>query len=283
MLVDTHVHLYSDAYDPDRAQVVERAQLAGVEVLLLPAVDVASIQASLTLAGTTPGVFAMAGLHPTYLADAPSDAFESVERLSLDPRIVAIGETGLDYYWGRDHIDRQRASLEAHARLAVRRGLPLVLHNRDKKGSDECARDIVGILRDVRGTEPGGERLQGVFHCFGGPGWLAAEVAALDFYVGLGGTLTFKNAGVAEVIADVPLTRIILETDGPYLAPTPHRGSRNEPSYVPLVAQKLADARGLTFDEVARQTTENAFRLFERVPARLNPSGAPETSTRLEA
>ena len=119
MLVDTHVHLYSDAYDADRREVVQRATEAGVEVLLLPAVDVASIDAALALGDAHPGVFAMAGLHPTYLADAPADAFATVERMSRDPRIVAIGETGLDYYWSRDHIEAQRASLAAHARLAI--------------------------------------------------------------------------------------------------------------------------------------------------------------------
>ena len=262
MLVDTHVHLYSDRYDADRQAVIARSKQAGVDVLLLPAVDLASIDAALALADAEPGVFAMAGLHPTYLADAGPGAFERVERVSLDARIVAIGETGLDYYWSRDHADLQRQSLDAHARLAVRRGLPVVLHNRDQNGSDDCARDIVRILRDVRETEEGGERLAGVFHCFGGPDWLAAEAMDLGFYVGLGGTLTFKKSGVADAVRDVPLDRIVLETDGPYLAPAPHRGQRNEPAYVPLVAQALADARGLDLEAVARQTTENALRLF---------------------
>ena len=262
MLVDTHVHLYSDRYDADRDAVLARAQAAHVDVLLLPAVDVDSIGAALALADAEPGVFAMAGLHPTYLADAAPGAFDRVEAVSLDPRIVAIGETGLDYYWSRDHADAQRQSLDTHARLALRVGLPLVIHNRDQKGSDDCARDIVRILRDVRGSEPGGERLTGVFHCFGGPDWLTADVLDLGFYVGLGGTLTYKKSGVADAVRDVPLDRIVLETDGPYLAPTPHRGTRNEPSYVPLVAQALADARGTDVETVAEQTTANAVRLF---------------------
>ncbi len=278
MLIDTHVHLYSDAYDADRAEVVDRAQHAGVEVLLLPAVDVASVGAALELGDAYPGVFAMAGLHPTYLADA--DAFERVEQLSLDSRIVAIGETGLDYYWSRERADAQRASLEAHARLAIQRDLPIVLHNRDQAGSDDCARDIVRILTEVRASEPGGERLRGVFHCFGGPGWLAQAIRELDFYVGLGGTLTFKRAGVAEAIQDVPLDRIVLETDGPYLAPTPHRGGRNEPSYVPLVARALAQARGLSPDDVAERTTRNALRLFDRLPARLGDVVEPSTGSK---
>ena len=272
MLVDTHVHLYSDRYDPDRDAVIERARRAGVGVLLLPAVDAASIDAALALADAEPGVFVMAGLHPTYLADAGPDAFETVERISQDPRVVAIGETGLDYYWSRDHAETQRQSLDAHARLAARRGLPVVLHNRDQTGSDDCARDIVRILRDVRSSESG--ELTGVFHCFGGPDWLTAEAMDLGFYVGLGGTLTYKKSGVADAVRDVPLDRIVLETDGPYLAPTPHRGTRNEPAYVSLVAQALADARGLDLETVARRTTENAFRLFPRLAERTGEAEA---------
>ena len=260
-LVDTHVHLYADAYDADRDEVVQRATEAGVRQLVLPAVDLASIDAALALADRHPGVFAMAGIHPTYLADAPDDAPDQVERFLSDPRVVAVGETGLDYYWSREHEALQRDSLRAHARLAARHGLPLVLHNRDRQGSDAASEDLVAILREVR-AEPESARLGGVFHCFGGPPWLTEAVLDLGFHVGLGGTLTFKNAGVAEAVADVPLDRIVLETDGPYLAPTPHRGSRNEPAYVPLVAQRLADARGLSVDAVAEATTATARALF---------------------
>ena len=262
MFVDTHVHLYLDAYDADRDAVVERARQRGVETLVLPAVDVASIGQALGLCDRYPGVRAMAGLHPTYLADAAPDALDHVAAALADPRVVAVGETGLDYYWSRDHVAEQQASLAAHARLAVTHGLPLVLHNRDQKGSERTSEDLVRILREVRETEPGGEGLGGVFHCFGGPAWLAQEVLDLGFYVGLGGTLTFKNAGVAEAVRDVPLDRIVLETDGPYLAPVPHRGQRNEPAYVPLVAQRLAEVRGVDVGEVAAATTASARRLF---------------------
>ena len=262
MYVDTHLHLYHDAFDDDRDAVVAGARQHGVTTLVLPAVDVASIGAALALADRYPGVWAMAGLHPTYLADAAPDALDRVAAALADPRVVAVGETGLDYYWSRDHVAEQQASLQSHARLAVRHGLPLVLHNRDQKGSEQSSEDLVRLLREVRETAPHGERLGGVFHCFGGPPWLAAEVLDLGFYVGLGGTLTFKNAGVAEAVAEVPLDRIVLETDGPYLAPAPHRGGRNEPAYVPLVARRLAEVRGVTVDEVAAATTASARRLF---------------------
>ena len=262
-LVDTHVHLYATAYDADRDAVVARAAEAGVTQLILPAVDIASIHASLALAERHPGVFAMAGLHPTYLAEAGPDALDGVIPLLKEQSVIAVGETGLDYYWSTDHVDHQQDSLRAHARLAATHDLPLVLHNRDKQGRENCSRDLVRILREVESEGLG--PLTGVFHCFGGPQWLAAEVLDLGFHVGLGGTLTFKNAGVADAIDGIPLDRIVLETDGPYLAPTPHRGTRNEPAYVPLVAQRLAEVRGLALAEVARVTTATARRLF-RLP-----------------
>ena len=260
MLVDTHAHLYLDAFDGDRDAVVARARRAGVGAIVQPAVDVASVDAALALCDAYDGVWAMAALHPTYVADAAPDALDRIEAALADPRVLAVGESGLDYYWGREHEEAQRASLRAHARLAVRHGLPLVLHNRDVKGSDDASRDLVQILREVQAE--GGAALGGVFHCFGGPPWLAAEVLDLGFHVGLGGTLTFKNAGVAEAVADVPLDRIVLETDAPYLAPAPHRGKRNEPAYTALVAQRLAEVRGLSVEEVAEQTAATARALF---------------------
>ena len=260
MIVDTHAHLYLDAFDADRDAVVERARAAGVETVLQPAVDVASIGRALDLCDRYRGVWAMAALHPTYVADAEPDALDHVEAALADDRVLAVGESGLDYYWSREHEEAQRDSLRAHARLAIRYGLPLVLHNRDTKESDDASRDLVQILKEVQGEGEG--TLGGVFHCFGGPPWLAAEVLDLGFHVGLGGTLTFKNSGVAEAVADVPLDRIVLETDAPYLAPSPHRGTRNEPAYTALVARRLADLRGLPVEAVAERTTATARDLF---------------------
>ncbi len=265
MLVDTHVHLYLDAFDADRDAVVARARAAGVGPLLQPAVDVASVDAALALCDRYEDVYAMAALHPTYVAEAAPDALGAIEAALSDPRVLALGESGLDYYWSRDHEEDQRSSLRAHARLAIEHDLPLVLHNRDQKGSDDASRDLIEILRSVRADHPEGERLRGVFHCFGGPGWLVTDVLDLGFYVGLGGTLTFKNGGVPEVIGDVPIERIVLETDGPYLAPALHRGTRNEPAYVALVAQRLAELRGLTVEAISEQTTATAQTLF-RIP-----------------
>ena len=262
MYVDTHVHLYADAYDDDRDEVVDRARRAGVGALVLPAVDVASIGASLALCDRYDGVWAMAGLHPTYLADAAPDALDRVEQALGDPRVVAVGGDGARLLL--EPRPRARAARVARGPRPPRRrarppaGAPQPRRHRQRRVE---RRDLVDALRAVR-SEPGGDGLRGVFHCFGGPPWLAGEVMGLGFWVGLGGTLTFKNAGVAEAVAGVPLDRIVLETDGPYLAPTPHRGGRNEPAYVPLVAQRLAEARGLPVADVERATTENALRLF---------------------
>ncbi|HEX9950861.1 MAG TPA: TatD family hydrolase [Rubricoccaceae bacterium] len=261
MLVDTHAHLYLAAFDADRDAAVERARAAGVTRILMPPTDVASVQTALDVCDRYAGVWAMAAVHPTSVAEMADGDLDRIEAFLPDPRVVAVGETGLDYYWTRDDADAQRASLAAHARMARSADLPLVLHVRDRGASDECARDVVSVLHAVN-AEAGGSALRGVFHCFGGPRWLAAEALSLGFHVGLGGTVTYKKGGVPDAIADVPLERIVLETDAPYLAPTPHRGTRNEPAHVRVVAERLAFLRGISLGEVAEATTAAAEALF---------------------
>jgi TatD DNase family protein len=260
MLIDTHAHLYLAAFDADRDAAVERARAAGVTRILMPPTDVASVMTALDVCDRYSGVWAMAAVHPTSVAEMAVGDLDRIEAFLPDPRVVAVGETGLDYYWTRDDADAQRSSLAAHAHMARRADLPLVLHVRDRGASDECARDVVSVLHAVNAE--GGAPLRGVFHCFGGPTWLAEEAIGLGFHVGLGGTLTYKKGGVPDAIADVPLDRIVLETDAPYLAPTPHRGTRNEPAHVRLVAERLAALRGITPGEVAEATTAAAEALF---------------------
>ena len=261
-LIDTHAHVYSNRFTDDFADVVARAREADVAAVVLPAIDVPSVHASIELSRRYPGFFyAMAALHPSEVKDATDADVEAVRALCAEPEVVAVGESGLDYYWDRSFNEKQQEVLRRHARIAVETDLPLVLHNRDQKGSDASSRDLVAILREVQ-AEPGGERLRGVFHCFGGPAWLADEVLALGFHVGIGGTLTFRNGGVPEAIEAVPLERIVLETDAPYLAPEPFRGKRNEPAYVRHVAERLAEVKRVAFDEVAAITTANARALF---------------------
>ena len=261
MLVDTHAHLYLDRFAGDIESVIANAIQAGVVQVLQPAVDLPSIEAAVALCDRYPGLYAMAALHPTYVHEAPPDAIDRLRDALRHDAVIAVGETGLDYYWSLDHVEAQQASLRQHARLALEHDLPLVLHNRDKKGQEGSSRDLVRLLTE----ESGGAPYRGVFHCFGGPGWLAEEAMGLGFHLGLGGTLTYKNGGVPDAIAAVPLDRIVLETDAPYLAPVPHRGKRNEPAYVASVAQALADLLNLPGGEVEEATTATARTLF-RLP-----------------
>ncbi len=262
MLIDTHAHLYLERFDADRGAVVARAREAGVTSVVLPAIDVPSIYQALGLCERYEGFYAMAALHPSETKEANEADFEAVAALCDHPRVVAVGESGLDYYWDRTFDGRQHDSYRRHIRLAVEKDLPLILHIRDKNGRDEAHRDIVEILQDEKAASPQPARLRGIFHCFTGPAWVAEAARDLGFLVGLGGVLTFKNSGLDVLAADLPMEQIVLETDAPFLAPTPHRGKRNEPAYVRLVAEKLAEVKGLSVEEVARCTTENARRLF---------------------
>lgn len=274
-LVDTHAHLYLDAFDPDREAVLARARAAGLEAILLPAVDAASIRAALDLAERHRGLcYAMTGVHPSYVREASEADWQAVEALARHPRVVAVGESGLDYYWDRSFVDLQHAALRRQARLAMAADLPLVLHNRDRDGRDGSSRDLIAILHEERAAHPHGDRLRGVFHCFGGPAWLAEEALALGFHLGVGGSLTYRNGAVAAALEGVPLERIVLETDAPYLAPVPHRGRRNEPAHVVLVAERLAALRGLAVDDVARVTTAAARSLFRLPPSACGGSDA---------
>lgn len=266
MLVDTHCHLYLDRFDADRDAVVARAREAGVTAILQPAIDVPSIHAALDLCARYEGVYAMAALHPTETKSVTDADLDAVAALCARPEVVAVGESGLDYYWDRSFVAKQQGALRRHARLAVAHDLPLVLHNRDQQGAADSSSDLVRILAEEAAAAPAGQQLFGVFHCFGGTPDFARAVLDLGFHLGLGGTLTYKHGGVPEAIADVPLERIVLETDAPFLAPVPHRGKRNEPALVRLVAARLAALRNLPVEEVARVTTATARGLF-KLPA----------------
>ncbi len=263
MLVDTHCHLYLDRFDADRDAVVARAHAAGVTTILQPAIDVASIHAAIALCARYPGVYAMAALHPSETQAATEQELDEVAALCARPEVMAVGESGLDYYWDRSFKPKQQDVLRRHARIALAHGLPLVLHNRDQAGAQDSSDDLVRILSEEAVAAPSGQQLCGVFHCFGGLPAFARAVLDLGFHVGLGGSLTFKNGGVPEAIADVPLDRIVLETDAPFLAPVPHRGKRNEPAHTRLVAERLAALRDLPVEEVARVTTATARALFK--------------------
>jgi len=262
MLVDTHAHLYLNKFEADRDDVYSRARAAGVARIVLPAIDVASIDQALALCDRYEGVYAMAALHPSDTKDATDADFEAVAARCDDPRVVAVGESGLDYYWDRSFDAKQQDYLRRHVRLAVEKDLPLILHTRDRGDGSEVCADVLAILREERAAAAHPGRLRGIFHCYSGTPGVPETARALGFLLGIGGTLTFKHSGVAEALAAVPMEQLVLETDAPFLAPVPFRGKRNEPAYVRYVAERLAEVKGLAVEEVERVTTENALRLF---------------------
>jgi TatD DNase family protein len=256
MLTDSHVHINHAKFRDDRNEVIARARAVGVDRMLIPAIDVASVEMALGMAQEHDGLFVMAGIHPSHVKDASDADWARIEALATEPGIVAIGETGLDYYWDTSFNEKQHEFLRRHIRLAVSLDLPLVFHNRD------ASEDLVRIVREEQAAASDSSRIRGVFHCFGGPEWLSDAVLELGFHVGIGGTFTFKNGGVPDAVRRIPMDRIMLETDAPFLAPHPHRGKRNEPAHVRLVAEALAMDRALSVEEVARITTENVDRVF---------------------
>lgn len=256
MLIDTHAHIYLDRFDADRDAMLQRARDAGVEVIVMPAIDVPSIEQAVRLCEQHEGLYAMAALHPSAVEEASAADFEAVVDWCDDPSIVAVGESGLDYYWDRSFDEKQQDFFRKHIRLAMETDLPLIIHNR------EATEDVLALLREERAAADHPERLRGILHCFVDPPDVAAEAAELGFMVGLGGILTFKNSDVDAYAREIPLEQIVIETDAPYLAPAPNRGKRNEPAYVRHVADTLARVKDVPLAEVERITTENARRLY---------------------
>ena len=256
MIIDTHTHLYHKRFDDDRDEVVERARAAGVGVLLLPAIDVESIGQALNLCSKHEGIFAMAAIHPSDVKESSDADLAEVRRMAADERIVAIGETGLDYYWDRSFDEKQQDYFRWHIRLALELDLPIVIHNR------EATEDVLQILEEERKSSDVADRMRGVLHCFGGPVEVVARAVELGFYFGIGGTVTYKNSGVADVVRAIPAERLLVETDAPFLAPVPHRGKRNEPAFIAEVVRQIADARAVSVSDVELLTTSNAMRLF---------------------
>lgn len=251
-LVDSHAHLNHPDFDRDRAQVLARAAEAGVEAILVAGYDIPSSEAAARLAAAHPEVWASAGIHPHDAETCDAAALARLRELLALPRVVAVGETGLDYYRDLSPRPAQQETLRAHLRLARQAGLPVILHNRD---SDE---DLLRILRE-EGVPPAG----GVLHCFSGEEPLAQEALALGLMVGAAGQVTFKKAdALRQALMSVPLDRLLIETDCPYLAPVPFRGRRNEPAHVAEVARCLAQLRGIEPDALATAAAENARRLF---------------------
>lgn len=256
MLIDTHAHVYHSRFDGEIPDVISRAKDAGVDVIIMPAIDVASIRHAIELSVANDGLYAMAALHPSEIKNATDADFDSMRELAGHPKVVAIGESGLDYYWDRSFDDRQQEFFRRHIHLAVESDLPLILHNR------EATDDLLRILEEERRDLSDAARIRGILHCFVDDAGTAHRAADLGFLVGIGGIATFKNSNLDEVVRELPLDQIVLETDAPFLAPDPHRGKRNEPAYLRIVAENVARIRNLSLDEVAQATSRNARRVF---------------------
>lgn len=253
-LVDTHAHLYAQAFDEDRDKVLKRAQDLGVNKILLPNIDEESLEPMMQLCKAYPSVcFPMIGLHPCDVKEDYESVLARMESVLKNPHhpFVAVGETGMDLYWDRSTQDMQHQALLIQINWAQKYNLPIVIH----------ARESIPELLDVF-EHPECPSITGVFHCFTGSYEQAKRIIDLGFYLGIGGVVTFKKSGLAEVVKRLPVNRLVLETDAPYLAPVPYRGKRNESSYVTEVAQYLAQVLGVSVENIAKQTTHNARVLF---------------------
>ena len=251
--IDTHSHLYDEAFSSEEDIAVTRAVEAGVTKMILPDIDASTREAMFTLAERHPGtLFPTLGLHPTSVSQNWKEDLDAVEKSLGNHKIWAIGEVGIDCYWSKEFLEQQKEVFRVQLEIAHKSDLPVIIHSR------ESTELIINILRDYKHLPS-----RGVFHAYSGSVETFHELEKLgDWYIGIGGVLTYKKASIAETVKNIPLERILLETDSPYLTPVPHRGKRNESSYIPLIAEKLALQKGIDIAEVAKVTTENAKRLF---------------------
>ncbi|HEX5211381.1 MAG TPA: TatD family hydrolase [Pseudolabrys sp.] len=257
MLVDSHCHLDFPDFAAELDAVVERARAAGIGRMVTISTRVKKHAQVLAIADKYPDIFCSVGTHPHNAQEEPDVDAKTLSALARHPKIVAIGEAGLDYHYDKSPRAMQAASFRQHIAAARETGLPLVIHSR------ECDADMAEILTE----ETGQGAFPAVLHCFTGGRDLALRAIDLGLYVSFTGILTFKNSqNLRDIARELPPERVLVETDAPYLAPLPFRGKRNEPSYVVETARVLADTRGVSADEIARQTTENFFRLFSKVP-----------------
>jgi TatD DNase family protein len=270
-LSDTHCHLNFAQFDSDRDLAIRRALEAGLGRILVPGIDLTSSINSVALADHHARIFAAVGLHPNEVRAAPLSMIEEIGRLASLPKVVAIGEIGLDYFWTTDEAARrlQRDGLQAQLDLASRANLPVILHMReaDDLPAGQCTNDLLAILRDwISGLQLASNALAerpGVLHSFSGTHDAAFAAMGMGFFLGVTGPVTYRNrAERRELVAALPLNRILIETDAPFLAPEPHRGRRNEPAFVTHIADKIAQIQSRSLPEVASTTFANASRLF---------------------
>ncbi len=261
ILVDTHAHLYGSDFDSDIQEVLQRAYAQGIQKIFLPAIDSGTHSKLLALAAANPverpdaklpAAYPMMGVHPCSIKEDYEKELEiALSYLDNGTKYYAVGEIGLDFHWDVTHKEQQHKALDIQVQWAIERNLPIVIHSR--KSTYQC----IESLKKYKG------KVTGVFHCFSGSVEEANEVLKLGFYLGIGGVLTYKNSGLKDVLFKTGIDKVILETDAPYLTPVPHRGKRNESAYIRLVAEDMAKAMGMTVEQVAEVTTENAMKLFK--------------------
>jgi TatD DNase family protein len=252
MLFDTHVHLNADQYKEDLEEVIDRALTEGISRMVVVGFDRPTIEKAMELVEKYDFLYASVGWHPVDAIDMKDEDLLWIEELASHPKVVAIGEMGLDYHWDKSPKDIQKEVFRKQIQLAKKVKLPIVIHNRD------ATADIVQILKEEHAEDVGG-----IMHCFSGSTEVAKECVDMNFYISLGGPVTFKNAKKPKEVAEaIPLDKLLIETDCPYLTPHPFRGKRNEPSYVKLVAEEIAEIKGISLEEVAEVTTANAKKLF---------------------
>ncbi len=251
-IIDTHTHLYLDDFKDDIDKVMLNAFNDGVEEFYLPAIDSSETEAMLLLESKYPGkCFAMIGLHPCSVKENYKRELMYVHEWLQKRQFIAIGEVGLDFYWDKTFTDQQYESFHQQIEWALQYDLPLVIHTRD------AMQQTIDVVKKY--TDKG---LHGIFHCFSGNYQNALDIVNAGFLLGIGGIVTYKNAGIAEVVKEIDLTNIVLETDSPYLTPVPFRGKRNESGYIKYIVRKIAEIKNISFEEVAAITTTNAEKIF---------------------
>ena len=251
-MIDTHCHLYTKEFDEDIEAVMTRALDEGITRFYLPAIDAGCTKRMNTLEDKFPGhCFSMVGLHPCSVKENVEEELQHLKDLLNQRKFIGVGETGLDFFWDKTFIKEQYYALETQIELALQYNLPLILHTR------KATQQTIDVIAKYKDTD-----LKGIFHCFGGSLAEAKQIIDLNFSLGIGGVLTYKNAGIAEVLEHVDMRYIVLETDAPYLAPVPMRGKRNESSYLKYVVEKLAFIKKISVEEAKEITSRNAEKIF---------------------
>ena len=251
-MIDSHCHLYVEAFEADIEKVIENAINNGVSKFYMPAIDMKYTVSMHQLEEKYPGkCFAMAGLHPCSIKEYYGEEINHVKTLLEQRKFCAIGEAGLDFHWDKTFVKQQYECLEIQIELALKYKIPIILHTRN------ATEETIEVIKKYKNTS-----LTGIFHCYSGSYEQTKKIIDLGFYIGIGGVLTYKNAGLGEVLSQFDLNNILLETDAPYLSPVPYRGKRNEPAYIKNVAEKLAEIKNISLEEVDKITTANAEKIF---------------------